>query len=587
LHPARGSGYNAQVTPSTAEGSPKDRYDLAITGGGLAGLSLGLQLKAELPDLSIFIAEKRKGPAPLAAFKVGESTVELSAFYFGDVLGLRDHLEAEQLPKAGLRYFWPAGDNRDITKRVEWGLTRLPPNPSFQLDRGVFENELATRNLAAGNDLFDDCRVGEVALSEDGADHRVSFDRGGESGSVSARWVIDASGPPGILKRKLGLEKDLEHTVNAAWLRLGGGIDVDEWSDDADWHSRMEEPGIRRLSTIHLMGEGFWVWLIPLSTGPHSIGIVADPRFHPFGEISTLDAAIEWLKKHEPQLGEEVDSRRDQVEDFHKIEDFAYSCTQVFSENRWALTGVAGVFADPFYSPGSDFIAQGNTFILEMVRRDLAGEDIAELVPLFNFAYLGLFEFAVASIYTNHYKEWGNAEVMCAKIVWEFAIYWAYSCLGFFHGKLTDGEFQQRAAPYVQRMIEMMIPLQQVFRDWHELSNREFRDVFIPNWKYPDIYQLHLDLSARFDDETLLRKHEENNDLLECVAIMIFAEAMKAVPDHELPEDVTIDPAKMSLDPARWEEDGLLGNGGRTLAQARARTKGFEQMLLGSIAKPV
>ena len=37
------------------------------------------------------------------------------------------------------------------------------------------------------------------------------------------------------------------------------------------------------LSTNHICGEGYWVWLIPLSSGPISIGIVADPRFHPVG----------------------------------------------------------------------------------------------------------------------------------------------------------------------------------------------------------------------------------------------------------------------------------------------------------------
>ena len=38
----------------------------------------------------------------------------------------------------------------------------------------------------------------------------------------------------------------------------------------------------------------------------------------------------------------------------------ALNCERVYSPQRWALTGEAGAFADPLYSPGSDFIGLGN-----------------------------------------------------------------------------------------------------------------------------------------------------------------------------------------------------------------------------------
>ena len=68
-----------------------------------------------------------------------------------------------------------------------------------------------------------------------------------------------------------------------------------------------------QFSTNHLCGKGYWMWMIPLSSGAISIGIVADPRFHPMDQMDTLDKAIDWIREHEPQLGEAVDARRDQI----------------------------------------------------------------------------------------------------------------------------------------------------------------------------------------------------------------------------------------------------------------------------------
>src|SRR5436190_15429385 len=119
------------VAVSTQTGGD-DVFDVAILGGGLAGGCLARQLRLEAPELRVMVAEKRAHPVPEAAFKVGESSVEIGAHYFQTHLGLDAHLRSAQLEKLGLRYFFPNGDNRDIAARVELGPARFSPVPSFQ-----------------------------------------------------------------------------------------------------------------------------------------------------------------------------------------------------------------------------------------------------------------------------------------------------------------------------------------------------------------------------------------------------------------------------------------------------------------------
>ncbi len=558
------------------------RYDVLILGGGLAGLTLGLQLKQTRPDTSILIAERRKGPAPEAAFKVGESTVELSANYFAHVIGMLDHLKQEENPKAGLRFFFPAGDNSDIAQRVEWGPAGWPPVEAFQVDRGRFENELARRNQALGNELWDGCTAEDVELGDD--HHTATVVRDDERTTISGRWVVDATGPRRVLRTKLGLGKDSAHDVNSAWFRLAGGLDIEDWSDDAAWLGRMDERGIRKFSTNHLMGEGYWVWLIPLASGPISIGIVADPRFHPWEEINTLDAALDWINRHEPQLGESLAARRDDVEDFLKVENFAYSATRVFSGERWALTGVAGVFADPFYSPGSDFIARGNTYITDLVTRDLDGEDVSERAEAHSKAFLEAFDTLLDNTYTHQYELWGDAEVMSAKIMWDFIVYWATGALPFFHRKLTDLEFNAAVADDVARTRAVGNRVQQFFREWHRLGPREFHNVMVGNVAFPALLKLHHDLTAPLDDAKLRQRYKRNADTCEAIAVIFFHKALERVGANGIDSETKIKPTAITLDRSRWESDGLIDPNGVSLTEARNRVPGIQYALVDELA---
>ena len=119
--------------------------------------------------------------------------------------------------------------------------------------------------------------------------------------------------------------------VNSVWFRLAGGLDIEEWADpeDDECFARMSARGAAQLSTNHLCGTGYWVWMIPLSSGPISIGIVADPRFHPLTD-QHAGHGDRVVRGHEPQLAQALEGRRDQVEDFLKVEDFAMARAPFF-----------------------------------------------------------------------------------------------------------------------------------------------------------------------------------------------------------------------------------------------------------------
>ena len=63
-----------------------DHYDVVIIGAGLAGLSLARQLLLN-SDTKILLVDKRSQIPPRKQ-KVGEATVQVSAYYFSKVLDL-------------------------------------------------------------------------------------------------------------------------------------------------------------------------------------------------------------------------------------------------------------------------------------------------------------------------------------------------------------------------------------------------------------------------------------------------------------------------------------------------------------------
>ena len=524
----------------------QSHYDVIILGGGLAGLTLSLQLKGINPDIGILILERRENDAATAAHKVGESTVELGSHYLREVLGLKEYLEQHELPKHGLRFFFPSHDKEDISSRVELGPRERLPAPSHQLDRGTLENHLVKRTKELETEYILGATVKNVSISGHG--HEVTYLKGEDEIEAHAKWVADATGRSSFIKRKLEFQKPMEHHVNAVWWRLKGVIDVDDWSENSTWRNYLK-PGLRLLSTVHFMDKGYWLWIIPLGSKNTSIGIVADPAVHPFDTFNKYEKALEWLKINEPAGYKMLKAKTEDLMDFKILKHYAHHTGKLYcAEDRWGITGEAGAFLDPLYSPGTDFIAMNNTWLSDLITRDLKAEDITHRANIYEQSHLSLVDHWIP-VYQNKYLLMGNTQIMVIKIFWDWATYWSVPTLLFTNKALTNlsflKEFFTSPKGWGKKFGELNRRMQDLFLDWAPYEKEIFSNRYIDPYDLAYLRYFQLDIETKYQPELLSERIAENMKILEQVAAAIFRLVSAQV--KGTPPNMKVDPYKMSL----------------------------------------
>jgi flavin-dependent dehydrogenase len=504
-------------------------YDVVILGGGLAGLTLALEMKKARPTVRLVVIEKQPHPVPEAAHKVGESTVEIAAHYLRDVLGLEEHLNTQQLRKFGLRMFFSTEDNQDITRRVELGSTIFPPLCTYQLDRGRLENMLGEELPKQGIEILN-AKVQQITLQPQRNHHSLQVSENGSEREIQARWIVDASGRNTLLQRQVGLVKKVHHHANAVWFRVNHPIDIKEWTMDAAWQMRVDK-GDRALSTNHLMGPGYWVWLIRLASGSTSVGIVTDANMHNFDEMNLFERALAWLHAHEPQCAHEIEQHKADIQDFRVMKNYSYSSQRVFSSDRWCLTGEAAVSLDPLYSPGSDLIAIANGLICDLVIRSLGGEDVRGRALVHDKLFLSLTNIWL-SIYEQQYSLMDNAQIMVTKIIWDTAFYWGVFGLLYFHDTFRNIADNPGVAANLSRIALLSNRVQAFYREWHALDQPAAADAFIDLYSPLDfMVQLHTGMAAELPPTELEAQFAANVRLFERLAGQIVSTVIETHAD--------------------------------------------------------
>ena len=423
--------------------SDAKRYDVLIIGAGLAGLALARQLLLN-SDKRILLVDRRT-EFPPAKQKVGEATVQLSAYYYARVLELEEHLLQQHYLKYNLRFYWktPGQTNECYEHYSQSYIRKLSNINTYQLDRNKFEGEMLRVNLENPNFEFcPGCTDLDVTLNESGGMHSFSFKTPEGKLSGAAHWVVDTSGRGRFLARRLGLAREgtIRHGSHFYWVE--GLVDIEKLTDlsPQEIRTRPDRAALGHTpawqATNHFCAEGLWFWTIPLH-GKTSLGLVYDNRLIPREQIDTLEKLIQWVCKQFPLFARDLPHRR--VVHHTALKDFAHDCVQTISPARWAIAGEAGRFTDPLYSPGGDLISLYNTFITDAIQIEDDAE-LADKCRLYEQLMKAVYE-AYVPTYAISYDALGDQQVFTLKYSWELAIYFSYYVFPFINDLFTNKRF--------------------------------------------------------------------------------------------------------------------------------------------------
>ncbi|HYF37824.1 MAG TPA: NAD(P)/FAD-dependent oxidoreductase [Prosthecobacter sp.] len=451
--------------PNSPVSDPRADYDVVIIGGAFSGASAGLLLKRDAPALRVLVVERN------VEFdrKVGESTSEVAGCFLTRVLHLNSYLSAHHYQKHGLRMWFCKKAEDEVEACTEIGPKFQSRLPTFQLDRALLDEHVLKLAKEEGCELLRPATLRGVEIAEGDGNHSVTVATAAEGEKTyTCRWVIDASGKAAVLAKKLGLHRPLgdEHPTSSVWCRYRNVTTLDSAK------ARKTHPCLtknvkasRSAATNHLMGRGWWVWIIPLSNGDYSAGIVWDRRIYTLPEGPSLTARLHAHIMTHP-VGRLMFGEAEPIEDdtfYYK--NLAYH-TEQMAGNRWAMVGDAAGFIDPLYSQGLDYCGHTVYAVTTMIKRAAMGEDVSAAAEYLKTAYKRSYRYWFEALYKDKYEYMGDAELIRIAFIMDLGTYFVgpvrlvYDSLEYEFTRLPyDGPagtfFAKFMAFYNRRLIAM------------------------------------------------------------------------------------------------------------------------------------
>lgn len=318
-------------------------YDVIVIGGGPAGATAALCLARKGRRVVIF----EKSPFP--RFHVGESFLP-RGYEVLQQLDLLDRLKKiPHVPKFGAEFGF--GHGRETTHfRFEQALYG-ESHQTFNIERAPFDRMVLDAAVEAGAELRSGVTVRSIDRLEDGD---VCVQTDGES--VSAQYLLDASGQATLLARHLGTRRQMAHHRKVAY--FGHFDNVRRLPGEDEGHP-----------TVAMCDEG-WFWMINIDDRRTSIGVVLDHDVVKKLDVPASEMLL-WAIQRCPLVRDRLDPAG-LPEKTHTIADFSYYC-RPYAGPGFFLIGDAAFFLDPIFSTGICLGMDGAILAADFIDEMIAG----------------------------------------------------------------------------------------------------------------------------------------------------------------------------------------------------------------------
>lgn len=404
-------------------------YDIAIAGSGFAGSLLAMI--AQRLGRRVVLLERGKHPRVV----IGESSTPLSNLLLEELstkYGLphikplakwgswqQTNPEIACGLKRGFTFFHhePGRQDSPVADRSRQLLVSASPHNGIadtHWYRADFDHFLIEQARQSGVEYLDEVDLKKCVT--DGDEIHLQGERNGQNIKLTARFVIDATGPRGFLHKALSLG---EHKLTdfpptqALYSHFSGVGQIPEPDESED-----QPPYPVNAAAVHHIFENGWAWVLQFNNGLTSAGVAATDVLANHLKFQNGAQAWEQLLQQIPDLRKQFANAKP-VQPFRHIRQLAFRSAEIVGHN-WALLPSAAGFVDPLLSTGFPLTLLGVARLAEIIERDWRTENFQ--AQLEQYAAQSDAELlATARLVAALYANMGNFRVFAALSLLYFA----------------------------------------------------------------------------------------------------------------------------------------------------------------------